>query len=66
MQALDEKICRGINIFIRDERNNEDEVEENSEVEVVLNPKEDRLFRAISKIGKRPKFEILTFLEILT
>ena len=54
-------MCRGINLHVRDESEDEDEAEENVEVEVVLNPKEERLFRAISKIGKRPKFEVPTF-----
>ena len=62
MQALEEKICRGINLLIRDEREDEDEVEENVKVEAILNPKEERIFRAISNIGKRPKFEVPIFL----
>ena len=53
---------REINLPIRDESEDEDEVEENTEVEEIPNPKEERLFRAISKIEKRPKFEVLTFL----
>ena len=53
---------RGINLPVRDESEDEDKVEENSQVEAVLNLEEERLFRAISKIGKRPKFEVPTFL----
>ena len=56
---------RGINLPIRDESENEDEVEENVEAGVVLNPKEERIFRAISNIGKRPKFEVPIFLRNL-
>ena len=53
---------RGINIPIRNERKDENEVEENVEVEVVLNSEKERLLRAISKIGKRHKLEVPTFL----
>ena len=52
---------RGINILVRDESEDEDKVEENVEAKVVLNPEDKRLFRAISKIEKRPKFEVPTF-----
>ena len=52
-----------MNLPIRDESEDEDEVEENTEVEEIPNPKEERLFRAITKIGKRPKFEVPTFFE---
>ena len=60
MQELEEKMCRGINIPIRDESKDEDELEENARAEAVLNLEEERLFRAIFKIGKRPKFEVPT------
>ena len=53
---------RGINIHSRDESEDEDEVDKNAKVEIVLNLEEERLFRAISKIGKRLKFEFPTFL----
>ena len=53
---------RGMNLPIRDESEDEDEVEENAEAKGVLNPEEERLLKVISKIGKRPKFEIPTFL----
>ena len=62
MQALEEQMYRGINLLLRDEREDVAKVEENVEVEVVLNLEEERLFRAISKIGKRPKFKVPTFL----
>ena len=52
---------RGINLPIRDESEDEDKEEENAKEEVVLNPKEERIFRVISKIGKIPKFEFPTF-----
>ena len=55
-------MCKGINIPIRDESKDEDKVEENTRVEAVLSPEEQRLFKAISKIGKRSKFEVPTFL----
>ena len=57
---------KGMNLPIRDESEDEDEVEENAKVEAVLNLEEERLFRAISKIGKRPKFEVPTFLGNLS
>ena len=53
---------RGINLHVRDESEDEDEAEENVEAEALLNLEEERLFRAISKIGKRLKFEVPTFL----
>ena len=53
---------KGMNHVIGDEGEDEDEEEENAKEEVVLNPEEERLFKAISKIGKRPKFEVPTFL----
>ena len=49
-------MCRGINITIRDESEDEEKVEENVREDAVLNPEEERHFRAISKIGKRCKF----------
>ena len=52
MQELEEQMCRGINLPIRDDSKDEGKVEENAGAEVVLNPEEERIFRAISKIGK--------------
>ena len=51
-----------MNLLIRDESKDEDEVEENAKVEAILNQEDERIFRAISKIGKRHKFEVPTFL----
>ena len=59
---MEEQIHRGINLPIRDESKDEDKVEENSKTKVVLNLEEERFFRAMSKIGKRPKFKVPTFL----
>ena len=61
MQALEEQIHGGINLPIRDESEDKDEVKENVEVEVVLNLEEERLFRAISKIGKDPSLRFPHF-----
>ena len=65
MQALQEQICRGMNLTIRDESEDEREEgqvnQEEQEEEEVLNPKEEKLFKAITKIGKRPKFKVPTF-----
>ena len=55
-------MCKRINLPIRDGNEDEDEVEENTKVEEVLNLEEERPFRTISKIGKRPKFEVPTSL----
>ena len=65
MQALQEKMCRGMNLTVRDE--SEDEREEGQankeeQEEEVLNPDEEKLFKAISKIGKRLKYNVPTFL----
>ena len=38
MQALEEKMHKGMNLLIRDESEDEDEIEENVGAEVVLNP----------------------------
>ena len=51
--SIGRTIHRGMNLPIRDESDDEDEVEENIKVEVVLNLEEERLFKAISKIGKK-------------
>ena len=62
MKALEEKMGRGINLPIRDESEDEDKVEENVRAKAFLNPEEERLFRAISKIGKRPRLKFPHFL----
>ena len=61
MKTLEEQMHRQINLSIRDESKDKGEEEENVEVEVVLNLEEERIFRDISKIRKRPKFEVPTF-----
>ena len=64
MQALQEKMHRGINLVIRDESEDEREegqVDQEEQEEGVLNPKEERLFKAINKIVKRPKLDVPTF-----
>ena len=53
---------RGINLLVRDESEDKNEVEENAKEEAILNPEEERISWAISKIEKRPKFEVPTFL----
>ena len=65
MQELKEKMHRGIHLLIRDECDDEDEVEENIKAKVVLNLEEERLFRAISRIRKKLKFEVPTLKKIL-
>ena len=40
MQALEEKMHRGMNLPIRDESEDEDKVEENDKAEALLNPEE--------------------------
>ena len=50
---------RGMNLTIRDESEDEREEgqmnQEEQEEEEVLNLEEEKLFKAITKIGKRPK-----------
>ena len=54
-----------MNLTIRDESEDETEEgqvnQEEQEEEEVLNLEEEKLFKAITKIGKRPKFEVSTF-----
>lgn len=47
-----------MNLVVGEERENEVDEEENVKKEVILNPPEERHFRAIFKIGKRTKFEV--------
>ena len=54
-----------MNLAIRDESEDEREegqVNQEEQEEEVLNPDEEKLFKALTKIGKRPKFEVPTFL----
>ena len=66
MQALQEQMRRGMNLAVRDESEDEREKgqvnQKEQEEEEVLNPEEERLFKALTKIGKRPKFKVSTFL----
>ena len=70
MQALQEKMCRGMNLTIRDESEDEREEEQvnlgEHEEEEALNPEEEKLFKALTKIGKRSKFKFPHFQENLT
>ena len=54
-----------MNLAIRDESEDEREEgqvnQEEQEEEEVLNPKEEKIFKAITKIGKSPKFNVPTF-----
>ena len=54
MQALQEKMRRGMNLAIRDESDVETEgegqVDQEEEEEEVLNPEEESMFKAITKI----------------
>ena len=56
---------RGMKVTIRDESEDEREEgqdnQEEQEEEEALNPEEEKLFKALTKIRKRPKFEVLTF-----
>ena len=63
VEALQEKICRGLNVAIDNESEEENEeqtnvAQEGEGKEEVLNEVEERLFRAISNLGKRPKFDV--------
>ena len=54
-----------MNLTIRDESDDEREerqAAQEEEQEEILNSEEERLFKAITKIGKRPKFNIPIFL----
>ena len=64
MQALQEQMDRGMNLAVRDESDDEREegkVDQEEQGEEVLNTKEEKLFKAITKIGKRLKFYVPTF-----
>ena len=57
-----------MNLTIRDEsddKREEGQVYQEEQEEKFLNPKEEKLFKAITKIGKRPKFDLPTFLKNL-
>ena len=60
---------RGMNLAERDESEDEREegqVNQEEQEEEVLNLEEEKLFKALTKIGKRPKFEVPTFSEKLS
>ena len=64
MQALQEEMHRGMNLTIRDkseDKRKEGQVDEKEQEEKVLNLEEERIFKAITKIGKRPKFDVPKF-----
>ena len=66
MQALQEHMHRGMNLAIRDESEDEtkeeQENQEEQEEEEALNLEEEKFLKALTKIGKRPKFKVSTFL----
>ena len=65
MQALQEQMRRGMNLTVRDESEDEREEEQanqEEQQEEILNLDEEKLFKALTKIGKRPKFDVPTFL----
>ena len=55
-----------MNLSIRDEsddeREGEEKVDQEEQEEEILNLEEEKLSKAITKIGKRPKFDVPTFL----
>ena len=65
MQALQEQMHREMNLVVIDEsyeeREEERQVDQEEQEEEVLNLEEERIFKAITKIGKRPKFNVPTF-----
>ena len=66
MKALHEKMHRGMNLTIMDENEDEGEegqVDQEEKQEEVLNIEEERIFKAITNIGKRPKFNVPMFLR---
>ena len=65
MQALQEQMHRGMSLIIRDESEDEREegkVDQVEQEEELLNLEEEKLFKAIAKIGKRPMFDVPAFL----
>ena len=70
MQALQDQMHRGMNLDIRDESEDKREEgktnQEEQEEEKFLNPEKEKLFKALTKIGKIPKFEVGTFSGNLT
>ena len=66
VEALQEQIHRGLNVAIGNESEEENEeqtnvAQEGEGEEEILNEVEERLFRTISNLGKRPKFDVGMF-----
>ena len=65
MQAMQEHLHRGMNLIARDEsedeREGEEKVDQEEQEEEVLNLEEEKLFKSLTKIGKRPMFKVPTF-----
>ena len=66
MQEIEEKMCRGMNLLIRDESEDEDEVEENVNVEAILDPKEEGFLGPSPRLEKDLSLRFSYFLEILS
>ena len=65
MQELQQWMHRGLNLIVTDKREDqreEGQVDQEEQEEEILSLEEERLFKAITKIGKRPKFDVPTFL----
>ena len=62
---MQEELCRGTNVAVGDDSeddNGEEEIGPEGEFdEEVLNQVEERLFRAITKFGKRPTIDVGVF-----
>ena len=60
---------RGMNLTVRDESDDEREgkgqLDQEWQEDEVLNLEEQNIFKAITKIGKRPKFDVPTLSENL-
>ena len=65
VQALQEELYRGTNVAIGNESEEDEEEEEigqeGEDEGEVLNQVEERLFRAITKFGKRPTIDVGVF-----
>ena len=63
IEALQDQMRKGMNLPVRDESEDErEEGQENQEEQEALNPEEEKLFKALTKNWKRPKFKVPTFL----
>ena len=66
VEVLQEHICRGLNVATsnKSEEENEEQAnvaQEGADKGEVLNEVEERIFRAISNLGKKPKFDVGMF-----